>query len=124
MLVFKSTGMRSQYLMRRKEGAAHHSGRSVADSPTLIRIPAQRRRNIDDKSRAIPASGAAFLEMTDREREILSYVANGFSTKQIARRMAYSDRMIKYVLNGVVRKFRVCNRTQAVAFALRQGFIC
>ncbi|MFE3866146.1 response regulator transcription factor [Streptomyces goshikiensis] len=61
--------------------------------------------------------------MTDREREILTYVACGFSTKQIARRVAYSDRMIKYILNGVVRKFRLCNRTHAVAFAIREGFI-
>ncbi len=67
--------------------------------------------------------GLSVTGMTDREIEVLRLVADGFSTSEIARQLAYSERTIKNVIQGVVTRFHLRNRSHAVAYALRQGLI-
>ncbi|MFE6912294.1 helix-turn-helix transcriptional regulator [Streptomyces erythrochromogenes] len=123
VLVLRTPGMPVRRLVRRRgnapQGAPGREARRTAGT-----VPKQRCGYEAPTAEHEPhgRSGAA-TQVDEREREILTYVANGFSTKQIARRVAYSDRMIKYVLNGFVRKFQLCNRTHAVAFAIREGII-
>ncbi|MFG2395466.1 response regulator transcription factor [Streptomyces lavendulae] len=123
VIVLRAPGIPPRHLVRRR-GLRRHDAPRKGAGRTAPTVPAQRcgRRDSADLHRQSPGTVAA-LEVNERELEILTYVANGFSTKQIARRVAYSDRMIKYVLNGFVRKFKLCNRTHAVAFAIRQGLI-
>ncbi|MFE3935652.1 response regulator transcription factor [Streptomyces goshikiensis] len=62
-------------------------------------------------------------EFTERERQALTCVADGYSTLEIAREMGYSERTIKVILAGIVGRFNLRNRTQAVAYAIREGII-
>ncbi|MFJ6054800.1 response regulator transcription factor [Streptomyces sp. NPDC092307] len=62
-------------------------------------------------------------EFTERERQALTCVAAGYSTLEIAREMGYSERTIKVILAGIVGRFNLRNRTQAVAYAIRAGLI-
>ena len=61
--------------------------------------------------------------MADRERRILSLVADGMDTREIADRLNYSERTVKNVLHDVTTRFQLRNRSQAVAYALREGLI-
>lgn len=67
--------------------------------------------------------GLSVSGMTDREIQVLRLVADGFSTSEIARQLAYSERTIKNVIQSVVTRFHLRNRSHAVAYALRQGLI-
>jgi DNA-binding NarL/FixJ family response regulator len=61
--------------------------------------------------------------MADRERRILSLVADGMDTREIASELNYSERTVKNVLHDVTTRFQLRNRSQAVAYALREGLI-
>jgi DNA-binding NarL/FixJ family response regulator len=71
---------------------------------------------------AVPA-GLTFGGLTQRELTVLRLIADGYSTSEIATRMAYSERTIKNSIHDLVSRFHLRNRTHAVAFAVRQGLI-
>ncbi len=61
--------------------------------------------------------------LVPRERQVLMLLAEGLSTREVARRMCYSERTIKNVLQDVTTRLQMRNRTQAVAQAVRHGWI-
>jgi DNA-binding NarL/FixJ family response regulator len=65
--------------------------------------------------------GAARL--TDREQQVLSLIAAGHPTREVAQELSYSERTVKNVLHDVVTKLNARSRSQAVAFAVREGLI-
>lgn len=62
-------------------------------------------------------------ELTDREREIVTLLAEGLTNRQIARRLFLSEATVKTHLVHVFGKFNVDNRTAAVAAARAAGVI-
>ena len=58
-----------------------------------------------------------------REREVLALVAEGLSTREVALRMCYSERTIKNILQELTTRLGLRNRTQAVVWAMRNGWI-
>ena len=67
--------------------------------------------------------GLRFSGLTDRETEVLRLVADGHDTAEIARLLCYSERTVKNVLHDVTTRLQLRNRSHAVAYALREGFI-
>jgi DNA-binding NarL/FixJ family response regulator len=63
------------------------------------------------------------VELTEREREILEYVARGFSNKDIARAIGRTDETVKIHLKSVFAKLGAADRTEAVTVALQRGII-
>lgn len=61
--------------------------------------------------------------LTEREVQVLRLVADGHNTAEIARQLAYSERTIKNVIQDVITRFQLRNRSHAVAYAVRQGLI-
>jgi DNA-binding NarL/FixJ family response regulator len=61
--------------------------------------------------------------LTKREREVLRFVADGLSNKQIAGRMDIAERTVKFHLNSVMTKLGADNRAQAVAVAARRRLL-
>jgi DNA-binding NarL/FixJ family response regulator len=70
-----------------------------------------------------PPLVAAAGGLTTRERQVLGLVADGLSTREVAAQLAYSERTIKSVLQDVTARLQARNRTQAVAYAVRKGWI-
>lgn len=64
-----------------------------------------------------------FAALTPRECDVLRLMADGLSTREVAKRMAYSERTIKNVLQDLTTRLQLRNRTQAVAYAVRNGWI-
>jgi DNA-binding NarL/FixJ family response regulator len=58
-----------------------------------------------------------------RERAVLALIADGHSTREVAHRLCYSERTIKNILQDLTTRIGLRNRTQAVAWALRNGWI-
>jgi DNA-binding NarL/FixJ family response regulator len=63
------------------------------------------------------------VPLSGREMEILELIAQGKSNKQIAHVLVLSDQTVKNHITSILRKLAVNDRTQAVVFALRQGWI-
>lgn len=77
----------------------------------------------DAQRRVTTPTGLTFGGLTQRELTVLRLIAEGYSTSEIATRMAYSERTIKNSIHDLVSRFHLRNRTHAVAFAVRQGLI-
>ena len=61
--------------------------------------------------------------LTDREQQVLSLIAEGHPTREVAEQLCYSERTVKNVLHDVVTKLGARSRSQAVAHAVREGLI-
>ena len=61
--------------------------------------------------------------LSEKEIEILRYVAAGMSNKEIAEKLSYSEKTVKNYLSVIFQKLGIRDRTQAAIFALRQGFL-
>jgi DNA-binding NarL/FixJ family response regulator len=77
----------------------------------------------DAQRKVATPTGMTFGGLTQRELTVLRLIADGYSTSEIATRMAYSERTIKNSIHDLVSRFHLRNRTHAVAFAVRQGLI-
>lgn len=67
--------------------------------------------------------GLAFTGLSAREIDVLRLVADGKDTAEIARTLAFSERTVKNVLHDVTTRLQLRNRSHAVAYAMRMGFI-
>ena len=67
--------------------------------------------------------GPLFVPLSPREIEILDLVARGNSNKLIARQLGISDQTVKNHISTILRKLEVNDRTEAVVYALRNGWI-
>jgi len=67
--------------------------------------------------------GLSFAVLTDREIKVLKLLADGLDTAEVGRRLFYSERTVKNIVHDVTSRLNLRNRTQAVAYALRQGLI-
>jgi DNA-binding NarL/FixJ family response regulator len=60
---------------------------------------------------------------TPRELEILAYVADGNTNKQIAQTLHISEQTIKNHVSNILRRSRANDRAHAVTIAIRNGWI-
>ena len=67
--------------------------------------------------------GLTLTGLSEREIEVLRLVADGHDTAAIANKLSYSQRTIKNVIHDVTVRLNLTNRSQAVAYAVRQGLI-
>ncbi len=58
-----------------------------------------------------------------KELEILEYIANGASNKQIANILAISDQTVKNHVSSILRKMGACDRAHAAALAIWSGWL-
>jgi DNA-binding NarL/FixJ family response regulator len=67
--------------------------------------------------------GLTFSGLSEREIDVLRLVADGLDTGEIAKHLSYSERTIKNVIHDVTTRLQLRNRSQAVAYAMREGLI-
>lgn len=66
-------------------------------------------------------AGSQQVQLTSREREVLTLVREGLANKQIARRLDISERTVKAHLTSAFARIGVSDRTQAALWAERHG---
>lgn len=64
----------------------------------------------------------AFRELSPRERETLSLLADGLSNSEIAERLGISEKTVRNHLSHLFDKLGVWSRAQAIVFARERGF--
>jgi DNA-binding CsgD family transcriptional regulator len=63
------------------------------------------------------------VQISEREREILSLVATGSTNQQIAQQLNISPNTVKVHLRNIFAKIGVVSRTEATVYAIRSGLI-
>lgn len=94
--------------------------------PELTGAIVHEYRRLTDVASAVGGRSTAFTaltSLTERDIEILRYVAAGMSNKEIAEKLAYAEKTVKNYLSLIFQKLGIRDRTQAAIFALRQGLL-
>jgi DNA-binding NarL/FixJ family response regulator len=95
---------------------AHFREDSATDSTATLPEPLPPRVDAEPL-------GPLFIKLSPREIEILDLVARGNSNKIIGRKLSISDQTVKNHVSAILRKLEVNDRTEAVVYALRNGWI-
>lgn len=67
--------------------------------------------------------GSPFHPLSEREMQVLECVVQGMSNKEIAGLLGISHQTVKNHVTSILRKFGVEDRTQAVVYALKHGWV-
>ncbi|MBT2490087.1 response regulator transcription factor [Streptomyces sp. ISL-96] len=59
--------------------------------------------------------------LTEREREVLTLIADGRSNREIARTLVLSEKTVKTHVSNILMKLDLSDRTQAALWAVRHG---
>jgi len=59
--------------------------------------------------------------LTEREIEVLVFVARGYSNQDIANALFISERTVRTHVSNILSKLHLANRTQAALYALKEG---
>lgn len=80
-------------------------------------------KQLEAARRSYSEPGSPFHPLSDREMEVLECVVRGMSNKEIASRLGISHQTVKNHVTAILRKFSVEDRTQAVVYALKRGWV-
>lgn len=95
-------------------------------SPALAHKALQRlvQRGRDEDERRDRGGRRDPMELTDREEEVLRWMAGGVTTtKALAQRLGVTERTIKFHVGNLLEKLQVETRAEAVGHALRKGLV-
>jgi DNA-binding NarL/FixJ family response regulator len=102
--------------------------RAVADGGAYL-SPEVARRVIDELGASGPrlSRGTAARErvaaLSDRERQVLALVGEGWSNDQIARRLVIAPGTVKVHVGSILTRLDVRNRVQAAVLAYEAGLV-
>jgi DNA-binding NarL/FixJ family response regulator len=95
------------------------TGGSWIDQWTTRRLADELAFQVD----VSPQLGRRGLALSEREREVLTCIASGFTNAQIAERLFLSEHTVKVHVRSILHKLDLTNRTQAALFAAQTGLL-
>jgi DNA-binding NarL/FixJ family response regulator len=95
---------------------AAHAGQAIIDPTVAARLV----RTLSDPDHA-RAAVEPLRQLTNRERDVLTLIANGRSNKRIALELGISEKTVKAHVGHVLAKLGVSDRTQAAVLAVQHG---
>ncbi len=90
---------------------------------SLITRPTVARHVLNQFQHMRRTMEAVVAPLTPRETQILNYIADGNTNKQIARILEISEQTIKNHVSAILRKLNANDRAHAVVLAIRHGWI-
>jgi NarL family two-component system response regulator LiaR len=94
-----------------------HRGQPSMD-PTIAHI---LMRELQRAAKTPPSLPLTEEPLTEREVEVLKWVARGLSNQEIADKLVVSERTVRTHVSNILNKLHLANRTQAALYALREG---
>lgn len=118
-------GARSFLLKDTDRQTLFHTIRAAAQGETLLQPDILARVIAHTQQPPAPSHQppATNIDLTERELEVLTAVARGDRSKEIARDLGVTERTIKAHLTNVYNKLGVDSRAAAVSVAIQQGIL-
>jgi NarL family two-component system response regulator LiaR len=91
-------------------------GEAVLDSKVASRLMHEYR---DDANESMQA----YMQLTNREQEVLELIAKGLSNAQIAGQLFISEKTVKSHVSNILSKLHFADRTQVAVFAWKEGIV-
>ena len=113
----KASGDELAGIIRRAHGGEYPINESLMTRPRVAKEVLNQFRGFTRTMEGVAAP------LTKRETQILTYVAEGNSNKEIAHILSISEQTIKNHVSAILRKLNANDRAHAVALALRGGWI-
>lgn len=102
---------------------AQMKGNPAEDLLEAIRVVRDGFEAVAPEIRRLLAETPKPIELTERQKEILSAVARGFTTPDIAEMLGISQSAVKQHLAHVCEKLGAANRSEAAAIAIRRQIV-
>jgi DNA-binding NarL/FixJ family response regulator len=80
-------------------------------------------QHVEGARQSYSEPGSPFHPLSEREMQVLECVVEGMSNKEIAGLLGISHQTVKNHVTAILRKFGVEDRTQAVVYALKHGWV-
>jgi two-component system response regulator DegU len=103
--------------IRRAYSGEYPINESLMTRPRVARHVLNQFRGLTETMEGVAAP------LTKRETQILTYVAEGNTNKEIAHILSISEQTIKNHVSAILRKLNANDRAHAVALALHSGWI-
>lgn len=91
-------------------------GEAVMHSRVAARV-AQELNGLPQKVRTL------YNNLTEREREVLRLIAEGYANAEIAAHLVVSEKTVQSHVHNILSKLHVADRTQAAVYAWRSGVV-
>jgi DNA-binding NarL/FixJ family response regulator len=63
------------------------------------------------------------LDLTEREREVIVWVARGHNNQSIAQELVISEKTVKTHISNILGKLNLDDRTQLAIYAIKHGLV-
>jgi two-component system response regulator DegU len=113
----KATGEELASTIRRAHNGEYPINESLMTRPRVAKSVLNQFRGLTRTMEGVAAP------LTKRETQILTYIAEGNSNKEIAHILEISEQTIKNHVSAILRKLNANDRAHAVALALHSGWI-
>ena len=90
---------------------------------TLEKLAKQAHNEAQDLAEGLGPDPRSSLPLSRRELEVLKLASEGLTNKEIAYRLALSERTIQFHVNSIFNKTGTSSRTEAASLALRSGWL-
>jgi DNA-binding NarL/FixJ family response regulator len=101
--------------------ANNYAARAVVAA--LARLARQAQSEAVSLAESFQSQQTTEHPFSPRELEVLTHAADGLTNKEIAYRLGISERTVQFHINSIFNKTTTNSRTEAVALALRKGWI-
>jgi DNA-binding NarL/FixJ family response regulator len=78
---------------------------------------------LQDYRRRVSANEDQFDGLSEREREVLKFTAEGFSSQEIADRLIISAKTVDTYRQRIMDKLNIHHRSELIRYALRKGLL-
>lgn len=115
----------SGYVLKGAESAELLSAIRAAYRGDIFLHPAMAGKLVRDYLRRAGADEekATYGGLTEREREVLKLIAEGYTNQEIANLLTLSPNTVQTHRAHIMEKLNLHNRTELIKYALRQGII-
>ncbi|MCR6487315.1 response regulator transcription factor [Amycolatopsis sp. OK19-0408] len=113
----------SGFLLKDSPPATLIAGIQAAARGDMLFAPTITRRLVEAFTAAAPSAAPELPSLTDRELEVLRFVATGATNAGIAAELRVSEATVKTHLNRLMAKLGISSRAQAVVVAYETGLV-
>jgi NarL family two-component system response regulator LiaR len=109
------------YLLKDVDPAELHQAIQAVHGGEMRLHPDITKKLIHRLAAAPIKANAAHLDLTSRELEVLSAIAQGKSNREIAATLTISEKTVKTHVGHILSKLQLVDRTQAAIYAHKNG---